>query len=148
MGEFKLMIRLAFYIFATLILLSQSVNAEITTLLCDFSNGVPFKTGRYHIAIEEDKFCFGETNKEIACVERTKLNASSPVIETKTCELDCSVLREADGYFEFSNIFENIIRLSGKLDRYNGNLSLVSNYRGKNYETLFLCRASDAKSLF
>ena len=148
MGEFKLMIRLAFYIFATLILLSQSVNAEITTLLCDFSNGVPFKTGRYHIAIEEDKFCFGETAKEMACVERAELKVSSPVIETRTCELDCRALREAQGYFEFSNIFENITRLSGKLDRYNGNLSLVSNYRGNNYETFFSCRASDAKRLF
>ena len=84
----------------------------------------------------------------MACVERAELKASSPVIETKTCELDCRVLREAQGYFEFSSIFENIVRLSGKLDRYNGNLSLVSNYRGNNYETFFSCGASDAKRLF
>ncbi len=142
------MIRLAFYIFATLILLSQSVNAEITTLLCDFSNGVPLKTGKFQIGIEEDKFCFGESAKEMACVERAEFKASAPVIKTKTCELDCRVLREAQGYFEFSNIFENIVRLSGKLDRYNGNLSLLSNYRGNNYETFFSCRASDAKRLF
>lgn len=122
--------------------------AGTTTLLCDFSNGVPFKTGKYQIAIEEDKFCFGETIKEMACIERAELKASSPVIETKTCELDCRVLREAHGYFEFSKIFENSTRLSGKLDRYNGNLSLVSNYRGNNYETFFSCRASDAKRLF
>ena len=122
--------------------------ADTTTILCDFSNGAPLKTGKYQIAIEEDKFCFGETAKEMACVERAELKASSPVIETKTCELDCSLLREAQGYFEFSNIFENIVRLSGKLDRYNGNLSLVSNYRGNNYETFFSCRASDAKRLF
>ena len=134
-------------IFLCLLNLSN-VKAETTALLCEFSNGVPLKTGKYQIAIEEDKFCFGETAKEMACVERAELKASAPVIETKTCELDCRVLREAQGYFEFSNIFENIVRLSGKLDRYNGNLSLVSNYRGKNYETLFLCRASDAKSLF
>jgi len=131
-----------------LISLSQSANAETTTLLCGISNGAPLKTGKYQIAIEEDKFCFGETAKEMACVERAELKASSPVIETKTCELDCRVLREAQGYFEFSNIFENMIRLSGKLDRYNGNLSLVSNYRGNNYETFFSCRASDAKRLF
>ncbi|MDA9641286.1 hypothetical protein N9T26_00160 [Alphaproteobacteria bacterium] len=142
------MIRLAFYIFATLISLSQSVNAETTILLCEFSNGVPLKTGKFQIAIDNEKFCFGETTKEVACVERAELKTSSPVIETKTCELDCSVLREAQGYFEFSNIFENIVRLSGKLDRYNGNLSLVSNYRGNNYETFFSCRASDAKRLF
>ncbi len=142
------MIRLAFYIFATLISLSQGANAETTTLLCDFSNGVPLKTGKFQIAIEEDKFCFGETAKEMACVERAELKASSPVIETKTCELDCGVLREAHGYFEFSNIFENITRLSGKLDRYNGNLSLVSNYRGNNYETFYACRVSDAKRMF
>ena len=134
--------------FVILLLGVSEVKAETKALLCDFSNGVPLKTGKYQIAIEEDKFCFGETAKEMACVERVELKASSPVIETKTCELDCRALREAQGYFEFSNIFENIVRLSGKLDRYNGNLSLVSNYRGNNYETFFSCRASDAKRLF
>lgn len=126
----------------------SSVLAKTTTLLCEFSNGVPLKTGKFQISLDEDMFCFGETIKEMACVERAELKASSPVIETKTCELDCRVLREAQGYFEFSNIFENIARLSGKLDRYSGNLSLVSNYRGNNYETFFSCRASDAKRLF
>ena len=134
-------------IFLCLLNLSN-VKAETTALLCEFSSGAPLKTGKFQIVIGEDKFCFGETIKEMACVERAELRASSPVIETKTCELDCRVLREAQGYFEFSNIFENIARLSGKLDRYNGNLSLVSNYRGNNYETFFSCRASDAKRLF
>ena len=126
----------------------SEAKAETATLLCEFSNGVPLKTGMFQIAIDEEKFCFGETTKEMACVERAELKASSPVIETKTCDLDCRVLREAHGYFEFSNIFENVIRLSGKLDRYNGNLSLVSNYRGNSYETFYACRASDAKRLF
>ena len=140
---FTIIVFIFFYLFNL-----SNVKAETTALLCEFSNGVPLKTGKYQIAIEEDKFCFGETAKEMACVERVELKASSPVIETKTCELDCRVLREARGYFEFSTIFENIVRLSGKLDRYNGNLSLVSNYRGHNYETFFSCRASDAKRLF
>ena len=135
------------FIFLCLLNLSN-VKAETTTLLCEFSSGVPLKTGKFQIGIEEDKFCFGESAKEMACVERAELKASAPVIETKTCELDCRVLREAQGYFEFSNIFENIVRLSGKLDRYNGNLSLVSNYRGNNYETFYACRVSDAKRLF
>lgn len=142
------MIRLVLFVFFILIGLGHSAKAETTALICEFANGVPLKTGTYQIAIEKDKFCFGETTKEIACVERVELKAASPVIESKTCELDCNVLREAHGYFEFSNIFENIIRLSGKLDRYNGNLSLVSNYRGNNYETFFSCRASGAKRLF
>jgi hypothetical protein len=142
------MIRLAFYIFATLISLSQGANAETTTLLCDFSSGVPLKTGKFQIAIEKNKFCFGETTKDKACVERTKLKASSPMVETKTCDLDCRILREAHDYFEFSNIFENITRLSGRLDRYNGNLSVVSKYRGNNYETFYACRVSDAKRMF
>ena len=126
----------------------SEVKAETKALLCEVVNGVPLKTGKFQIAIDDEKFCFGETTKDMACVERAELKASSPVIETKTCELDCGVLREAHGYFEFSNIFENITRLSGKLDRYNGNLSLISNYRGNNYETFFSCRASDAKRLF
>ena len=124
------------------------MKAKTAALLCEFSNGVPLKTGKFQIAIDDEKFCFGETTKEMACVERVELKASSPVIETKTCDLDCSILSEAHDYFEFSNIFENIVRLSGKLDRYNGNLSLVSSYRGNNYETFFSCRASDAKRLF
>ena len=84
----------------------------------------------------------------MACVEREKIKPSAPMIETKTCDLDCSILREAHDYFEFLNIFENVIRLSGTLDRYNGNLSLVSNHLGNNYETSYSCRASDAKRLF